>query len=101
MCSVLGPLTFAPAPVALTRPATGEVVATGSLLDCDPTRMVLKRAVLTGLPLRTHKRKAVVHRMFENPEDVQYFKPAQLQTKEGPHAVWEQTSRCILRTWNI
>jgi len=82
VCSVFGPLTFGPAPVFLRR-ATGEVVAAGAALDCDPNRVTLKRAVLTGLPARTHKRKAVVKQMFYNPRDVLYFKPAALTTKHG------------------
>ena len=82
VCSVLGPLTYAPAPVVLFR-ASGEACAIGSALTCDPDRIILKRCILSGVPLRTHKRKATVYKMFENPEDCAYFKPAQLVTKHG------------------
>jgi len=83
VASVLGPITFAPAPCFFFRPTTGELVAVGHALHCNPNRIVLKRAVLTGLPARTHKRKAVIKYMFHNPDDVRYFKPAQLTTKHG------------------
>ena len=52
-------------------------------MTCDPDRIILKRCILSGVPLRTHKRKATVYKMFENPEDCAYFKPAQLVTKHG------------------
>mmetsp|Transcript_13423 Transcript_13423/g.43324 ORF Transcript_13423/g.43324 Transcript_13423/m.43324 type:complete len:218 (+) Transcript_13423:218-871(+) len=69
--------------VAYKEDVVREVVAAGAALDCDPNRVTLKRAVLTGLPARTHKRKAVVKQMFYNPRDVLYFKPAALTTKHG------------------
>jgi len=82
VCSVLGPLTFAPAPVVLFR-QSGEACAVGAALTCDPDRIILKRSILSGVPLRSHKRKATIYKMFENPEDCTYFKPAQLVTKGG------------------
>mmetsp|Transcript_26188 Transcript_26188/g.104748 ORF Transcript_26188/g.104748 Transcript_26188/m.104748 type:complete len:277 (+) Transcript_26188:969-1799(+) len=101
-----GPVTFAPAPVFLfddaapppppsdddvaasmtaTAPKVdSHLIATGALRDVDPThRVVLKRVVLTGIPARSHKRKAVVKHMFHDPADVRYFRPAQLSTKRG------------------
>ena len=63
--------------------ARTQVVALGHCLGPDPLRVALKRCVLSGLPLRAHKRKAVIKQMFYNPEDVAYFKPAQLVTKHG------------------
>lgn len=83
VASVLGPITFAPVPCFFFRPSTGELVAVGHALDCNPNRVVLKRVVLTGLPARTHKRKAVIKHMFHNPDDVRYFKPAKLTTLHG------------------
>jgi 40S ribosome biogenesis protein Tsr1 and BMS1 C-terminal len=60
--SVYGPATFQPAPVLLFKEtldgATGAVtalqlVATGTLLGVDPDRIILKKIVLTGYPLRS------------------------------------------------
>jgi pre-rRNA-processing protein TSR1 len=90
--SALGPITFAPScPVLLLRevddgPAGAkrlELVASGSLLAADSERVILKRATLTGFPIRNKKRKAVVRRMFDNPDDVRYFKEVGLVTKHG------------------
>lgn len=39
--------------------------------------------MLTGYPLKINKRKAVVRMMFFNPEDVRYFRPVELSTKNG------------------
>lgn len=89
--SVYGPTTFQPSPVLVFKelPASGGVgkrtvlVATGTLLGVDPNRIVLKKIVLTGYPIRVRKRKAVVKHMFHQPEDVKWFKPAELVTKYG------------------
>ncbi len=37
----------------------------------------------SGYPIRARKRKAVVKHMFHTPEDVEWFKPAELCTKQG------------------
>lgn len=89
--SVYGPTTFQPSPVLVFKevPATAGVgkrtvlVATGTLLGVDPDRIVLKKIVLTGYPIRVRKRKAVVKHMFHQPGDVKWFKPAELVTKYG------------------
>ncbi|CAM9345469.1 unnamed protein product, partial [Phaeothamnion confervicola] len=93
--SAYGPATFQPAPVLVFReepsapplPPPGGVkrtlVATGTLLGVDPDRIILKKAVLTGYPIRVRKRRAVVKHMFASAEDVKWFKPAELTTKYG------------------
>ncbi|GIX64152.1 pre-rRNA-processing protein TSR1 homolog [Babesia caballi] len=55
----------------------------GMVTGAEPSRIILKRIVLTGYPFRVHKRLAVVRYMFFNPRDIKYFKPAQLHTKRG------------------
>ncbi len=98
VASVFGPVSMPPCPVLIFKetPATGtgptgnptgppkrELVASGTLHAVDPDRIILKRIVLTGHPIRVKRSTAVVKHMFYNPEDVKWFKPAELGTKQG------------------
>jgi len=92
--SVFGPVTYTPCPVLVFREASSsaasdhpthrrQMVAVGSMLGADADRIVVKRVILTGYPVRVHKRHATVKYMFYDPEDVKWFKPAGLYTKHG------------------
>ena len=85
--SAYGPVTYAPCPVLVFREqqdaSRRELVALGSILNADADRIVVKRIVLTGFPVRVHKRHATVKYMFNNPDDVRWFKPAGLYSKHG------------------
>ena len=72
---------------------------TGALRSCDPDRVVLKKVVLSGYPVRVHKLKAVVRWMFYTPEDIRWFRPLELWTKHGRRGrikVWGSS----LGKWN-
>lgn len=84
--SVYAPITFNPAGALLFRQredGAQDLVATGSLLSCDPQRIVLKRIVLSGHPFKINRRSAVVRYMFFNRDDIMWFKPVELRTKWG------------------
>ncbi|XP_039965431.1 pre-rRNA-processing protein TSR1 homolog [Bactrocera tryoni] len=80
------PIQFPPAPVLafkLNPDSTLALVARGCVLSCNPDRVVLKRIVLSGHPMRINRKSATVRYMFFNKEDVDYFKPVKLRTKCG------------------
>jgi len=81
--TVYGPVTYTPTPILLFQNNT--LVASGNLSDIDADRIIIKRCVITGYPTRVHKRWATVKYMFYNPDDVKWFKPAELMTKQGLH----------------
>ena len=43
-----------------------QLVATGSFMSPDTTRVIAKRIVLTGAPFKVHKKTATVRYMFFN-----------------------------------
>jgi pre-rRNA-processing protein TSR1 len=79
-----------------------DLVAMGTFMNPDTTRIIAKRLILTGHPFKVHKKTATVRYMFFNPggcifflflfftftksrwtDDIQYYKPIQLYTKHG------------------
>ena len=65
------------------QPVNMDIVASGTVMAPDPLRIILKRIILTGYPLRIHKKKATVRWMFFDPKDIKYFKPVELYTQQG------------------
>jgi len=93
VASIFAPVTFPPCPVLVFRRdnsngsngSNGDdhLVATGSILDINPDRIVLKRIVLSGHPYKINRRSSVVRYMFFNREDIEWFKPVELHTPRG------------------
>jgi pre-rRNA-processing protein TSR1 len=86
MATIFAPISYPPLPLLAFKPRpNGQVAlaATGAMRDCNPDRVVLKKIVLTGYPVKAHKSKAVVKWMFHTPEDVRWFRPVELWTKDG------------------
>jgi hypothetical protein len=49
----------------------------------SPALSLSLQIILTGFPIRVKKRNAVVRHLFYDPQDVRWFKPAELTTKYG------------------
>lgn len=60
-----------------------KMALSGHIISSDSKKVILKKIVLTGYPVKIKKRKVVVRYMFFNPNDIHYFKPVQLSTKNG------------------
>ncbi|KXN90886.1 hypothetical protein AN958_03540 [Leucoagaricus sp. SymC.cos] len=87
VATTYGPIIYGSQPCLLLRETADlqapQLVAMGSFLSPDTTRIIAKRIILTGHPFKVHKKTATVRYMFFNPDDVLYFKPIQLHTKHG------------------
>jgi len=86
IATVYMPIVFSPCKILLfTRGQEDQLslLATGHAMAPNPLTVILKRIILTGYPLKVHKKKAVIRYMFFNPKDVKYFKPVELYTKFG------------------
>lgn len=83
----VAPVAFAPTTPALfftgNLPEEMEMVGQGTFLGTDNRRIVVKRAVLTGHPVKIHKRVVTIRYMFFNPEDIGFYKAVPLFTKMG------------------
>jgi pre-rRNA-processing protein TSR1 len=55
----------------------------GTFLSADPTRIIAKRIILTGHPVKIHKKTATLRYMFFDRDDIDYFKSVELHTKFG------------------
>ncbi|KAF4656543.1 ribosome bioproteinsis protein tsr1 [Perkinsus olseni] len=77
------PVMFPPAPCLMYTPDGQRLTAWGSIEGSFPAKVLIKRIVLTGYPYRAHKSRSVVRFMFFNPDDINWFKPVELQSKKG------------------
>ncbi|EEB05338.1 ribosome biogenesis protein Tsr1 [Schizosaccharomyces japonicus yFS275] len=79
------PINFGSSPVLLFKQDGDslKLAATGTFVNTDHNVIIAKRAVLTGHPFKIHKKLVTVRYMFFNPEDVLWYKPIQLFTKQG------------------
>jgi pre-rRNA-processing protein TSR1 len=70
IASVYGPVMYPPAPVLAFKESVSaagmgaELVMSGSVRKADPDRVILKRIILTGVPFKVHKSKAVVGPLY-------------------------------------
>ena len=80
------PIVYAPSKIIVftkqdaKTPVSMSMVASGIVLPPDPLKIILKRIILTGYPLRCHKKKATIRFMFFDPKDIKYFRPVELYT---------------------
>ncbi|OUC42626.1 hypothetical protein D917_02783 [Trichinella nativa] len=83
VASMYAPIIFGPAGVVVfkvEKNAPIRLVATGNVLSVDPTRLNIKRAVLSGVPSKINRTHAVIRHMFFNRDDVLWFKPVELRS---------------------
>lgn len=86
IATAIAPPIFYNAPaIFFKQSAEGALtlVGQGTFLNCDHTRVMAERVVLTGHPVKIHKRLVTVRYMFFNAEDINYFKAVPLFTKSG------------------
>jgi len=84
--TTFAPIMFPPAPVLVFQDIPGQghtLLGSGTVLNADPNRIVTKRTVLSGHPFKVNKRVVTVRFMFFNREDIMWFKPIELRTKQG------------------
>ena len=85
--TMMAPLFFGNAPVVYFSPSPSEprIVGTGSLIDTDSDRVIVKTAILTGFPVKIHRKLVTVRYMLFNSEDISWFQAVPLFTKSGAH----------------
>ncbi|KAF3990140.1 hypothetical protein FT663_01512 [Candidozyma haemuli var. vulneris] len=86
IATAIAPPIFHNAPAIYFRPTPEgglELVGQGTFLNCDHTRVMAERTVLTGHPVKIHRRLVTVRFMFFNTEDINWFKAVPLFTKSG------------------
>lgn len=84
VASAIAPAMMENAPAIFFRSDNQiELVGQGTFLNCDHTRIVAQRVVLTGHPVKIHRKLVTVRYMFFNPHDINWFKAVPLFTKSG------------------
>lgn len=88
IATCIAPVDFTQSPAIFFKPSAQdpkglELMAQGSFVNTDFTRIITSRVILTGHPFRFHKSFVTVRYMFFRPEDVEWFKSIPLFTKSG------------------
>ncbi|KAF2463481.1 DUF663-domain-containing protein [Lindgomyces ingoldianus] len=95
IASFTGPLTWGSVPVlyfqrvsvedsnVIPSTSTLQLIATGTSLPPSLNRVIAKRIILTGHPLKINKRVVTVRYMFFDDKDVKWFKSLPLWTRRG------------------
>nr|5IW7_A Chain A, Ribosome biogenesis protein TSR1,Ribosome biogenesis protein TSR1 [Saccharomyces cerevisiae S288C]5IW7_B Chain B, Ribosome biogenesis protein TSR1,Ribosome biogenesis protein TSR1 [Saccharomyces cerevisiae S288C]5IW7_C Chain C, Ribosome biogenesis protein TSR1,Ribosome biogenesis protein TSR1 [Saccharomyces cerevisiae S288C]5IW7_D Chain D, Ribosome biogenesis protein TSR1,Ribosome biogenesis protein TSR1 [Saccharomyces cerevisiae S288C] len=88
VATCIAPVDFTQSPAIFFKPSPTdakniELIGHGTFLNADHSRILAKRAILTGHPFRFHKTVVTVRYMFFRPEDVEWFKSIPLFTKSG------------------
>ncbi|KAF2190663.1 DUF663-domain-containing protein [Zopfia rhizophila CBS 207.26] len=96
IASFIGPLTWGSVPVlyfqhtfpsedsnVMPSSSSLRLIATGTSLPPSLNRVIAKRIILTGHPLKINKRVVTVRYMFFNDKDVKWFKSLPLWTRRG------------------
>ncbi|KAI2625496.1 hypothetical protein GGS21DRAFT_304821 [Xylaria nigripes] len=97
-----GPITWGSVPTLFfkrVQPEQGEegptlplqLVATGTSRAPSTSRVIAKRAILTGHPYHIHKKVVTIRYMFFNREDVEWFKALPLWTRRGRSGYIKET----------
>lgn len=88
IATAIAPANFTNAPAIFFKqssesPKKIELLGKGSFLNAEHQRVLAKRAILTGHPLKIHKNVVTIRYMFFNADDIQFFKAVPLFTKSG------------------
>lgn len=86
VATVVVPVSFTNSPVLFYRKTANngvEILADGTFLNTDYTRIIAKRSVLTGEVLKIHRAAVTIRYMFFHAEDVMAYKNVPLFTKMG------------------
>ncbi|KAI1175732.1 hypothetical protein F4777DRAFT_549082 [Nemania sp. FL0916] len=103
IASFMGPVTWGSVPALFFKRVAPEqaedgtttlplqLVATGTARAPTTSRVIAKRAILTGHPYHIHKKIVTVRYMFFNREDVEWFKALPLWTRRGRSGYIKET----------
>jgi len=88
IATAIAPVNFTNSPAIFFKqssesPRKIELIGHGSFLNAEHQRVLAKRAILTGHPLKIHKNVVTIRYMFFNSDDIQFFKAVPLFTKSG------------------
>lgn len=94
MATVVAPISFTNSPAIFYKKKPDgsiEILAQGTFVNSDYTRILAKRAVLTGEIYQIHKSVVTVRYMFFNNEDVVAYQKVPLFTKMGRAGLIKQS----------
>lgn len=88
IATVIAPVTLCNVPVVYFKESSmgdgvPRLVGTGSIIDTNANRILVKRAIITGHPVKIHKKLVTIRYMFFNAQDILWYRAVPLFTKSG------------------
>lgn len=86
VATFVAPVLLGNAPVVYYRTRFENehvVLGSGTVQDSDANRIIVKKAILTGLPVKIHRKLVTIRHMFFSRDDVEWFSGVPLYTKLG------------------
>ncbi|KAI9594595.1 hypothetical protein BDF19DRAFT_444182 [Syncephalis fuscata] len=96
VATVFAPIQFGQMPISLYKESGDAnsapiLVATGTFMNAEPNRIVAKRIILSGHPVKVNKKSAVVRYMFFQPAPYKHGRQGHIKESLGTHGYMKCT----------
>ncbi|GKT23639.1 Ribosome biogenesis protein Bms1/Tsr1 like protein [Aduncisulcus paluster] len=68
-----------------------DITYTGKIHSCNPSLPLIRRIIVAGHPMKVGQRLQTVRDLFQDIDDIRYYKPVELATKHGKYGFIQES----------